>query len=97
MPIYRTIVLGLALALFGAGCSEAPRPAATAQPPLPFEQADLDRSGDLSTQEAVLVPGLDLLAVDKDRDGTVSHEEYQAWAGGERGTVAGTADGSAKR
>lgn len=100
MAIPRILALGVALGVL-AGCSEArqtpPASRAAAQPVLPFDQADLDKSGELSTQEAVLVPGLDLLAVDRDRDGTISQEEYEAWTRGDRGTLPDTAGGETKR
>lgn len=93
MNISRIVVLALAAGATVAACSEERRSgpvAAAGEPALSFEEADLDKSGDLSTQEAVLVPGLNLLVVDRNRDGTVSREEYQAWTRGDRGTVAGT-------
>lgn len=90
MKTWGVVILGLAFGVLSVSCTDEPgRVLPEAATPLSFEQADLDKSGELSTQEAVLVPGLDLLAVDRNRDGTISREEYHTWASG-RGTVAGT-------
>lgn len=90
MFLSRMLAFAVALGVL-AGCNDAaqspPASRASAEAALPFDQADLDKSGALSTQEAVLVPGLDLLAVDRDRDGMISREEYEAWVRGDRGVL----------
>jgi hypothetical protein len=102
MNISRVLCFGLAFGALVTGCADRDGnrsvPGQSARPAMPFEQADLDRSGDLSTQEAVLVPGLDVLVVDQDDSGTIARDEYEAWAGGARRKVPETAGaGDAKR
>jgi hypothetical protein len=42
-----------------------------------FEQADKDRNGTLDSKEASVIKGLDFKAVDTNRDGVISKQEYE--------------------
>ena len=54
-----------------------------------FDDADTDRSGDLSQQEvdavAVQVVGIDFVSLDQNGDGTVSRDEYESAVSGASG------------
>lgn len=42
-----------------------------------FEQVDKDRNGTLDAKEASAIKGLDFKAVDTNRDGVISKQEYE--------------------
>ena len=54
-----------------------------------FDEADTDRSGDLSQQEvdavAAYLVGIDFVSLDQNGDGTVSQDEYEAATSGASG------------
>lgn len=63
-----------------------------------FDEADTDKSGDLSQQEvdavAVSVVGIDYVSLDQNGDGIVSRDEYEAAVSGASGAGSGSESGT---
>jgi hypothetical protein len=51
---------------------------AFAQEPPAFEDVDANSDGQISREEAAAIEGLDFAAADKDQNGSLSREEYEA-------------------
>jgi hypothetical protein len=51
---------------------------ALAQEPPAFEDVDANSDGQISREEAATIEGLDFASADKDQNGSLSREEYEA-------------------